>query len=99
MNKRLPRPSYNLDGRHVVQLKFDFGHDHFEQKGEAEILSVLTDISEKFEAVDYEMVPSLYGDVLEMVRGTTLSVLVSVKDAVFYCGEDCSTRQVQFKIL
>ena len=93
MSKKLPRPSRFPDSR-IVQLKFDFGDNHFEQKGEAEILSVLTEIGDKFEASDYELVPSLYGDVLEMVRGTTLSDLVSVKDTVFTCGKDCTTKQV-----
>ena len=52
------------------------------------------EISDKFEIEDYEMVPGLYGDLLWMVRGTTLSVLVSVKDTVFHCEKDCTTKQV-----
>lgn len=97
MDKNLPRPSYDLDGRRIVQIQFEFGNNYLEQKGQEEMSSVLATIGKKFVAEDYDTVPSLFGDLLEMARSTTMSVLVSLKNDVFQCGEDCTDEKVFIK--
>ena len=95
IDKTQPRPSYDLDSRHTKNIQFEFVDDTHAPTSQAQLLSLLTEISGKFDTEDFEMVPGLFGDSVELFRSSAMAVLASVKDDVFQCGEECSAEKVQ----
>lgn len=95
MNRNLPRPSYDLSGLRIVKIQFEFGNDHSAQADHTQLSSLLTEISGKFDMEDFEMIPRLFGDSVEMFRSSPMSVLVSLKDDVFQCGDECTADKIR----
>ena len=89
-----PRPNYDLTGRHITGLKFEFTDDHMTQADQSQLVSLLNKINDNFDEEDNEMTPDYFGDLVESCRGTTLSVLKSVRENVFSCEKECSKAKV-----
>ena len=64
------------------------------QADQSQLVSLLNKINDNFDEEDNEMTPDYFGDLVESCRGTTISVLKSVRDNVFSCGKECSKVKV-----
>ena len=89
-----PKPDYSLNGRHITKIKFEFTDDDTTKADQTQLKSLLTKINQKIEEEDFEMTPDYFGDLVEMSRGTSMSVLEFVRDDVFNCQAECNSGQV-----